>query len=140
MILGRLAVSGLVVGACALAIGCGDSPDAGSRTPQPPAAASPSAETNPPRSAANAFIGSIAVDPADGTVLPRHRVRAPPGRSWARTLLRGPLRNQTHRELVYRPLQLYKRSQLLIRVDNETLPVAAMRISNPDRTAVRVQR
>jgi hypothetical protein len=60
--------------------------------------------------------------------------------SWARTLLRGPLRNQTHRELVYRPLQLYKRSQLLIRVDNETLPVAAMRISNPDRTAVRVQR
>jgi len=52
--------------------------------------------------------------------------------SSVRTLLRGPLRNQTHRELVYRPLQFQKRSQLFIRTHNVTLSVAAMRVSNPD--------
>jgi len=39
--------------------------------------------------------------------------------SWARTFLRGPLRDQTHRKLVYRPLQFDKRSQLFIHAHNE---------------------
>ena len=39
--------------------------------------------------------------------------------SWARMFLRGPLRDQTHRELVYRPLQFQKCSQLLIGTHDE---------------------
>jgi hypothetical protein len=42
------------------------------------------------------------------------------------------LRDQTHRELVYRPLQFDKRSQLFIRLHNETLSVVAVRVCNPD--------
>jgi hypothetical protein len=41
-----------------------------------------------------------------------------------------PLRNQTHRELVYRPLQFHERSHLLIGTGDETLSFA-MRVSNP---------
>jgi hypothetical protein len=41
-----------------------------------------------------------------------------------------PLRDQTHRELVYRPFQLHKRSKLFIGANDETLSVA-MRASNP---------
>jgi hypothetical protein len=53
--------------------------------------------------------------------------------SSVRTLLRGPLRDQTHRELVYRPFQFQKRRQLFICAHNKTLPGGAMRIGNPDR-------
>ena len=41
------------------------------------------------------------------------------------------LRDQTHRALVYRPLQFRKRSQDFFGANNETLPVA-MRVHNPD--------
>jgi len=37
-----------------------------------------------------------------------------------------PLQHQTHRELLYRPLQLPERSQLFTCTHNETLSVAAM--------------
>jgi len=43
-----------------------------------------------------------------------------------------PLQHQTHRELVYRPFQFQKRSQFFIRTHDETPPVAAMCVSNPD--------
>ena len=39
-----------------------------------------------------------------------------------------------------RRFQFKKRRQLLIRVHNETLPVAAMRVSNPDRPPVEINR
>jgi len=42
------------------------------------------------------------------------------------------LRDQIHREFVYRTLQFHERRQLFIRTHNETPSVAAMRISNPD--------
>jgi len=42
------------------------------------------------------------------------------------------LRNQIHREFVYRRLQVQNRSQLFIRSHDETLSVAAMCVSNPD--------
>jgi hypothetical protein len=48
------------------------------------------------------------------------------------------LRDQTHRELVYRPLQFHKRSQLLIGTHNEPLSVVTMRVSNPDRSSFKV--
>jgi hypothetical protein len=45
------------------------------------------------------------------------------------------LRDQTHRELVYRPLQFHERSQHFIGTHDETLSVA-MRVSDPvERTA-----
>ena len=34
--------------------------------------------------------------------------------------------------------EFHKRSQLFIRVHNETLPVAAMRVCNPDRSPVSI--
>ena len=37
-----------------------------------------------------------------------------------------------------RRLQFYKRSQLFLRVHNETLSVAAMRVSNPDCSLARI--
>jgi len=43
----------------------------------------------------------------------------------------SPLRDQTHRELVYRRLQFHKRSQQFIGTHNETLSVAAMRVNDP---------
>jgi hypothetical protein len=43
------------------------------------------------------------------------------------------LRNQTHRELMYRPLQVQKRSQYFFGSDDEALPVA-MCVHNPDRS------
>jgi hypothetical protein len=62
----------ILLGALALLAGCGDSDD------DPPAAATPAptftsepteaATPAPPGSGANAFIGSIAIDPADGTL------------------------------------------------------------------------
>jgi DNA recombination-dependent growth factor C len=39
------------------------------------------------------------------------------------------LRDQIHRELVNRPFQFNKRSQLFIRTHNEPVSVAAMRVS-----------
>ena len=39
-----------------------------------------------------------------------------------------------------RPLQFQKRRQLFIRVHNVTLSVAAMRVSNPDRSPVCINR
>jgi len=48
------------------------------------------------------------------------------------------LRDQTHREPVYRPLQFDKRSQDFFGADDETLSVA-MRVHNPDRSAFNVQ-
>jgi hypothetical protein len=50
---------------------------------------------------------------------------------------RSQLQDQTHRELVYRRLQFQKRSQLFIRANNETLPVA-MRVHNPDCSPARI--
>jgi hypothetical protein len=44
------------------------------------------------------------------------------------------LRDQIHREFVYRLLQFHKRRQLLIGAHNEALAVAAMRVNNPDRS------
>ena len=48
------------------------------------------------------------------------------------------LRGQTHRELVYRPLQFQKRSQDFIGANDETLSVA-MSIHNPDRSAFHIE-
>jgi hypothetical protein len=44
-----------------------------------------------------------------------------------------PLRNQIHRELVYRPLQFHERSQLLVGTHHE-LHSVAMRVGDPDRS------
>ena len=50
-----------------------------------------------------------------------------------------PLRDQIHRKVVYSPFQFEERSQLFIGARNETLFVAAMRVRNPDRAALRIQ-
>jgi hypothetical protein len=50
------------------------------------------------------------------------------------------LRDQTHRELVYRPLQFHKCSQLFICTHNETLSVAAVRVNNPDCSSFDINR
>jgi hypothetical protein len=42
------------------------------------------------------------------------------------------LRDQIHREFVYRPLQFHERRQQFLRTHNETPSVVAMGISNPD--------
>jgi hypothetical protein len=44
------------------------------------------------------------------------------------------LQDQTHRELVYRPLQFHERSQFFFGAHDETLSVT-MRVHNPDRSA-----
>ena len=49
-----------------------------------------------------------------------------------------PLHDQTHRELVYRPFQLRKRSQHFIRTHDETLS-AAVRVNNPDRSPFKIE-
>jgi hypothetical protein len=49
-------------------------------------------------------------------------------------------RDRPHRELVNRPLQLHKRSQLFIRTHNETLSIVAMCVCNPDRLSVGINR
>jgi len=46
-------------------------------------------------------------------------------------LLRGLLRDQTHRELVYRPLQFHERSEHFIGANDETLSFA-VRVNDPD--------
>ena len=51
--------------------------------------------------------------------------------------LGGVLRDQTRRELVYRPLQFQKRGQLFIRTHDESLSVA-MRVNNPNRSPLRI--
>jgi hypothetical protein len=38
------------------------------------------------------------------------------------------------------PFQFHKRSQLLIRSHNETLPIVAMRVNNPDCSPLRINR
>ena len=82
-----------------------------------------------------------------------HPVRQP---RWRHRRLRGPnqaiqanrwtvriinksvLRDQTHGELVYRPLEFQKRSQLVIGMHNEALSVIAMSVDNPDRPPVAI--
>jgi hypothetical protein len=49
-----------------------------------------------------------------------------------------PLRYQSDRELVYRPLQFHERSQFFIGADDETFSVA-MRVNNPDRSSFNIQ-
>jgi hypothetical protein len=48
------------------------------------------------------------------------------------------LRQKTHRDLVYRPLQFHKRSQLFIRMHNEAPAAASMRVSNPGCSPLRI--
>jgi hypothetical protein len=60
------------------------------------------------------------------------------GFSSALTFVCGHLRDQTHRELVYRPLQFHKGSQYLIRPHNEPLS-AAVGVNNPDRSLFAIQ-
>jgi len=48
------------------------------------------------------------------------------------------LRDQTHRERVYRPLQFHERSQHFIGVHNETFSVVAVGVNNPDRSPLRI--
>ena len=52
----------------------------------------------------------------------------------------GPFMNQIHRELVNCRFQFHKRSQLFIRVHDEALSVVAVRVSNPDRSPVGINR
>jgi len=71
------------------------------------------------------------------------RVALPSSRNAVRLFIRADVtvqlfREQTHRELVNRPFQFQKRGQHFIGTHDETLSVA-MRVSNPDRVAVRVQ-
>jgi len=47
-------------------------------------------------------------------------------------------RDQTHRELVYRPSQFQKRSQLFIRTHEESLSVAAIRIATSSEMINRI--
>ena len=44
---------------------------------------------------------------------------------------------QTHRELVYRPLQFYERRQLFLGAHDETLSVAVC-VHNPDRLPFKI--
>jgi hypothetical protein len=53
--------------------------------------------------------------------------------------LRGWLGDQTHRELVYRPLQFQKRSQLFIGSHNKTSSVVTVSVINEDRAALHIQ-
>jgi len=41
-------------------------------------------------------------------------------------------------EFVNRPFQFKKRGQLFIRTHNETLPIVAVRIDNPDRSPLAI--
>ena len=49
------------------------------------------------------------------------------------------LRDQIHRERVYRPLQFHERSQHLIGANDEALSVT-MRVHNPDRSPFAIER
>ena len=49
-----------------------------------------------------------------------------------------PLQDQTHCELVYRPLQFHERRQYFIGMYDETLSVT-MRVNNPDRSPPMIQ-
>jgi len=51
----------------------------------------------------------------------------------------GPLRDQTHGELMYRHLQFYERSQHFIGANDETLSVA-MRVNDPNRSTFEINR
>jgi hypothetical protein len=42
------------------------------------------------------------------------------------------LQNQTHRELMYRPLQFNKRAQLFVGMHNKAPSVVAVGVNNPD--------
>src|SRR4029077_19171091 len=48
------------------------------------------------------------------------------------------LQNQTHRELMYRPLQFQKRSQYFFSTHDKPLPVA-MCVHNPNRSPFKIQ-
>jgi hypothetical protein len=74
--------------------------------------------------------------------LPQARIAASNSRnavsfSLACTFLRGPLRDQTDRERMNRPLQFQKRGQHFIGADDETLSVA-MRVNDPNRSPLRI--
>src|SRR5262249_30172203 len=49
-----------------------------------------------------------------------------------------PLEQQTHRELVYCPLEFHERSQYFIHAHDET-PSVAMRVHNPDCVPFEIQ-
>jgi hypothetical protein len=49
------------------------------------------------------------------------------------------LRHGIHRELVNGPLQFQKRSQLFIRVHNETLSIIAVCVCDPDRSPFKIE-
>jgi hypothetical protein len=66
----RAVLARLAVIAALLAAGCGgDEPTRTTSTPTPNPTTAPEATTTPEGSAANAFIGSLAVDPGDGTLM-----------------------------------------------------------------------
>jgi hypothetical protein len=50
-----------------------------------------------------------------------------------RIFLRGPLQDQTHCELVYRPFELQKRCEYFFGTHDEPFSLA-MRVNNPDRS------
>jgi len=72
----------------------------------------------------------------------RHRSKQEAACSEARRAycFASPLQDQTHRELVYHPLQFRERSQFFIGVHHGPLPVVAMCISSPDRSPFAIQR
>jgi len=48
-------------------------------------------------------------------------------------MVKRPLQDQAHRELVYRPFEFQKRSKDFIAAHNEALSVT-VRVNNPDRS------
>jgi hypothetical protein len=75
--------------------------------------------------------------------LPQARIAASNSRnavsfSLACTFLRGPLRDQTHRERMNRPLQFQKRGQHFIGANDETPSIVAVRVHNPDCSAFNI--
>jgi hypothetical protein len=48
--------------------------------------------------------------------------------------------SKTHREFVNRPLQFNKRSQLFVGAHNKAPSVISMRVCNPDRSPVGINR
>jgi len=57
---------------------------------------------------------------------------------FSRAVSARPLQDQTHGELVYRPLQFQKRSQHFIGADDKALSVA-MRVNNQNGSPLKIQ-
>jgi hypothetical protein len=81
---------------------------------------------------------AVAVTPCAGPIAASSSINAFRFSS-ARTFLRGPLRDQTHGEFVYRPFQFHKRSQLFISTHDEPHSLA-MRINDPKCAPIIVKR